>query len=116
MQWEIDRYVGKGQVTFSVLFLMDSYDKWESAALVLRHSGYQIMINRTEEVVIAENFSRDLTIKIPPGFSTQFVLTGSNGSSYPLSTYDDVRARDTIVLTMRMFQSKAMDYRRKVKA
>ncbi|KAL9303463.1 hypothetical protein ACSQ67_020726 [Phaseolus vulgaris] len=44
-------------------------------------------------------------IKVPSGLSVQFVLTCSDGSSHPLSTYS-VRMRDTLVLTMRFFQSK----------
>ncbi|KAL0346455.1 UNVERIFIED_CONTAM: hypothetical protein Scaly_1661500, partial [Sesamum calycinum] len=45
-------------------------------------------------------------IKIPSGPSAQFVLTCSNGSSYPFSTNNDIRLRDTLVLTMRIFQNK----------
>ncbi|CAB4269185.1 unnamed protein product [Prunus armeniaca] len=49
---------------------------------------------------------------VPCGFSTQFVLTCSDGSSHPCSTYD-VRMRDTLVLTMRILQGKALDDKRK---
>ncbi|OIW01062.1 hypothetical protein TanjilG_14245 [Lupinus angustifolius] len=66
---------------------MDSSENWEPATMFLRRSGYQIKINATEAVVVAENFSKDLSIKVPCGLSTQFVLTCSNGSSHPLSTY-----------------------------
>ncbi|CAL0324382.1 unnamed protein product [Lupinus luteus] len=112
MQHEIDSNLSKGEATFSVLLLMDSSENWEPATMFLRRSGYQIKINSTEAVVVAENFSKDLSIKVPCGLSTQFVLTCSNGSSHPLSTYS-VRMRDTLVLTMRIFQSKALDDKRK---
>ncbi|KAK7287279.1 hypothetical protein RIF29_00482 [Crotalaria pallida] len=95
--------------------MMDSSENWEPATLFLRRSGYQIKINGTEAVVVAEKFSKDLSIKVPCGLSTQFVLTCSNGSSHPLSTYS-VRMRDTLVLTMRIFQSKAVDDKRKGRA
>ncbi|KAG5538845.1 hypothetical protein RHGRI_019404 [Rhododendron griersonianum] len=135
IQLEIDTYVSKGEATFSILLLdqgvvgaivvmgiemawcnfafyygskveMDALETWEPTTLVLKRSGYQIKDNRSQETLIAEKFSKDLSIKIPSGLSTQFVLTCSDGSSHPLNTYNDVRMRDTLVLTMRMFQSK----------
>ncbi|KAI9092955.1 hypothetical protein K1719_027478 [Acacia pycnantha] len=115
MQREIDTNLSKGQATFHVLLLMDSSENWEPATLFLRRFGYQIRIDSSEEVVVAEKFSSDLSIKVPCGLTTQFVLTCSNGSSHPLSTHD-VRMRDTLVLTMRMYQSKALDDKRKGKA
>ncbi|XP_020206805.1 uncharacterized protein LOC109791862 isoform X1 [Cajanus cajan] len=115
MQHEIDTNLSKGDATFSVLLLMDSSENWEQATLFLTRSGYDIKINGTETAVVAEKFSKDLSIKVPCGLSTQFVLTCSNGSSHPLSTYS-VRIRDTLVLTMRIFQSKALDEKRKGRA
>ncbi|KAK4270530.1 hypothetical protein QN277_023556 [Acacia crassicarpa] len=115
MQREIDTNLSKGQATFHVLLLIDSSENWEPATLFLKRSGCQIRIDSSEEVVVAEKFSSDLSIKVPCGYTTQFVLTWSNGSSHPLSTHD-VRMRDTLVLTMRMYQSKALDDKRKGKA
>ncbi|EXB70658.1 Lysine-specific demethylase 3A [Morus notabilis] len=88
--------------------LMDSPENWERTTLILRRSSYQIKINGTEANVIAEKFSKDLSIKVPCGLSTQFVLMSSDGSSHPFST-DSVRMRDTLVLTMRMFQAKLLN-------
>ncbi|KAI4347745.1 hypothetical protein L6164_008528 [Bauhinia variegata] len=115
MQLEIDTNLSKGQATFSVLRLMDSSENWEPASLFLRRSGYQIKISGTGSIVVAEKFSKELSIKVPCGYSTQFVLTCSDGSSHPLST-STVRMRDTLVLTMRIFQSKALDDKRKGRA
>ncbi|KAK8593912.1 hypothetical protein V6N13_042537 [Hibiscus sabdariffa] len=115
MQNEIDTYISSGQATFTVLLLMDSSENWEPATLTLRRSSYQIKINSTEAVEISEKYSKELSIKVPGGLSTQFVLTCSDGSSRPFSTYN-VRMRDTLVLTMRMFQSKALDDKRKGRA
>ncbi|KAF3447576.1 hypothetical protein FNV43_RR12763 [Rhamnella rubrinervis] len=86
MQMEIDTHISRGQATFSVLLLMDSSDNWESSTITLRRSSYQIKINSTEETAIQNKFSKDLSIKVPCGLSTQFVLT-SDGSSHPFSTH-----------------------------
>ncbi|XP_038725447.1 uncharacterized protein LOC120016648 isoform X2 [Tripterygium wilfordii] len=115
MQLEIDTYISNSQATFSVLLLMDSSESWEPATLYLRRSSYQININSTEAKVVGENFSKELSIKIPCGLSTQFVLICSDGSSHFFSTYN-VRMRDTLALTLRMFQTKALDDKRKGRA
>ncbi|KAI7752859.1 hypothetical protein M8C21_016533, partial [Ambrosia artemisiifolia] len=115
MQEEIDKYMSAGQASFNVSLLMDSSETWELTTFTLRRSNYQIKINRTQEIVIDEKYSSVLSIKIPSGLTSQFVLTRLNGSSHPF-TFHDVRMRDTFVLTMRMFQSKALDERRKTKA
>ncbi|KAI4370882.1 hypothetical protein MLD38_019180 [Melastoma candidum] len=115
MQMEIDTYISSGHATFNVLLLVDSSDNWEPAVLILRRSVYEIRIASSGAVIVTEKFSNQLSIKVPGGPSTQFVLTCSNGSSYPLNTYN-VRTRDTLVVTMRMFQSKALDDKRKGRA
>ncbi|XP_044481673.1 uncharacterized protein LOC123208309 isoform X2 [Mangifera indica] len=114
MQREINTHISQGQAAFNVQ-LLDSSENWEPTTLILRRSSYQVRINTTEALVIEEKFSKDLSIKIPCGLSTQFVLTCSDGSFYPFRTYN-VRARDTLVLTVRMFQAKALDDKRKGRA
>ncbi|KAK4414354.1 hypothetical protein Salat_2848400 [Sesamum alatum] len=116
MQQEIDTYISKGLAIFNVLILLDSSENWEPATLFMRRSGFQVKVERNQDVVISEKYSKDLLIKIPSGLSAQFVLTCSNGSSYPFSTNNDIRMRDTLVLTMRIFQGKASDEKRKGKA
>ncbi|KAK6918097.1 hypothetical protein RJ641_016519 [Dillenia turbinata] len=108
MQQEIDNHIARGQATFSVLLLMDTSETWEPATILLTKSGYKIKINQSGEVVIAEKFSKELSIKVPCGASTQFVLTCSNGSAHPFRThgYNEIWMRDTLVLTMRLFQNK----------
>uniref|UniRef100_A0A803NDK0 Uncharacterized protein n=1 Tax=Chenopodium quinoa TaxID=63459 RepID=A0A803NDK0_CHEQI len=106
MQAEIDSYITKSQADFGVLVLLDSFNHWEPATFILRRSGFQVKINKTGALQIADEFSENLSIKIPGGLSTQFVLTCSDVTSHPLSTYNDIRMRDTLVLTIRMFQSK----------
>ncbi|KAL3815196.1 hypothetical protein ACJIZ3_016464 [Penstemon smallii] len=116
MQEEIDTYVLKGQATFGVLILLDSSENWEPATLFLRRSGFQVKVERNQDAVITEKYTKDLLIKIPSGLFAQFVVTCSSGSSYPFSTSNDIRMRDTVVLMMRIFQSKAFDEKRKGKA
>ncbi|KAL9262505.1 hypothetical protein AKJ16_DCAP04956 [Drosera capensis] len=89
MQSEIDSYLSKGQATFSVLMLVNSTENWEPATLTLRLSGFQVKLNKMESTQFVEMFTKDLSIKIPSGFSTQFVITISDGSSHPFSTYND---------------------------
>ncbi|KAJ4958205.1 hypothetical protein NE237_025316 [Protea cynaroides] len=115
MQEEIEKHISAGRATFNVLLLIDSSDIWERTTFILKRSSYQVKINSMEVVVIEENYSDDLSIKIPFGLSSQFVLTCSDGTSHPFSTNNDVRLRDTLVLTTRIFQSKALDDKRKGK-
>ncbi|XP_064935282.1 uncharacterized protein LOC103994621 isoform X6 [Musa acuminata AAA Group] len=124
MQHEIDAYISAGRAIFDVKLWNDSID-WEQAVLIVKRSTYLIMIKHTDRVVMEEKYSPELKIKVPLGYTTQFVLTCSDGTNLPLRTdgtsqpynlENDVRLRDMIVLTMRCFQSKAVDAKRKVKA
>ncbi|XP_027768158.1 uncharacterized protein LOC107002582 isoform X5 [Solanum pennellii] len=115
MQSEIDTHISEGQATFNVLMLVDSFENWEPVTIFLLRSSFQVKVHRTQAVVIVENFSKELSIKIPSGLSTQFVITCSDGSSHPFSTNNDIRMRDSLVLTMRIFQSKIKMKRRKKK-
>ncbi|CAI9269170.1 unnamed protein product [Lactuca saligna] len=112
MQEEIDKYMAAGQASFSILLLMDSSENREQTTFTLRRSNYQVKINRTQEIFIQGEYTNDVSIKIPSGLPTQFVLTYSDGSSHPFNTFQDARMRDTLVLTMRMFQRKVLDERR----
>lgn len=104
---------------------MESSETWEETSLILKRSGYQVKVNSTEYAVIEEKYSPDIYIKVPNGQSTQFVLICSDGTTLPFSTSgasqayntdDGIRLRDVIVLTMRYFQSKAVDGKRKGRA
>ncbi|KAK9144344.1 hypothetical protein Sjap_004247 [Stephania japonica] len=109
MQLEIENCLSVGRAAFNVLLLVDSSEVWQPTVFTLKRSSYQVRINSMDAVVIEEKYSADFSIKIPIGLSAQFVLTCSDGTSHPFSTYNDVRMRDTLVLTMRIFQSKALD-------
>ncbi|XP_011621523.1 uncharacterized protein LOC18429230 isoform X1 [Amborella trichopoda] len=113
MQQEINSYISSGHTVFDVLLLMDSSEDWEPATLHLKKSSYEIR-RTTQDETVREKYSRDISMRIPSGLSVQCVLTSSDGTSYPLST-NEVRLRDTLVLTMRIFQRQALD-RKKGKA
>ncbi|KAL0904149.1 hypothetical protein M5K25_026223 [Dendrobium thyrsiflorum] len=126
MQHEIETHLSSGRAVFNVMLLqIDSSEAWEQTTMFLKRSGYQIKVSRTQHVVIEEKYSPELYIKVPNGQSTQFVLIGSDGTTLPFSTSEtsqphslenDIRLRDIIVLSMRYFQSKAVDGKRKGKA
>ncbi|KAJ1700201.1 hypothetical protein LUZ63_008713 [Rhynchospora breviuscula] len=125
MQHELDSYISSGKASFDIFSLVDSADDWELTLLTLKRSTYQIKIQSTDSVIIEEKYSPELSIKVPYGYSTQFVLVSSNRISVPFTTEGvsqpnsmeyDVRYRDLIVLTMRTFQNKAVDGKRKGKA
>ncbi|CAH9128007.1 unnamed protein product [Cuscuta epithymum] len=117
MQSDIDTNISNGKAAFDVLMLVDSSENWEPVTLFLSQSSFQVQVHRSQVVVLAEKYSKDLSVKIPSGLSSQFVISCPDGSSHPFSTTNnDVRMRDTLVLTMRIFQSKALDERRKAKA
>ncbi|KAJ9558568.1 hypothetical protein OSB04_013182 [Centaurea solstitialis] len=63
MQQEIDKYMSVGQASFSVLLLMDSPDNWEQTTLSLTRSGYEIKVNRTQDIFIHEEYSNDLSVR-----------------------------------------------------
>ncbi|KAH9706684.1 hypothetical protein KPL70_012304 [Citrus sinensis] len=109
MQSEIDMHMSKGEASFSVLLLVPSSENQgpvtRPATLILRRSSFQIKINSTEYVVIEEKFTIRLSIKIPSGLPTELILTCSDGASHCFST-SDFRTRDSLVLTMRMFQNQ----------
>nr|GEV83629.1 protein kinase, ATP binding site-containing protein [Tanacetum cinerariifolium] len=109
MQQEIDNYMSAGQASFSVLLLMLYLVNIWASSDGRQGSKYQIRINRSQDFIIDEKYSFDLSIKIPLGLTTQFVLIRPNGSSLTFNTSYDVRMRDILVLTMRMFQKKALD-------
>ncbi|XP_062229665.1 uncharacterized protein LOC133927286 [Phragmites australis] len=119
MQSEVDVCISNETALFNVFILREfSGDKWEPATVMLRRTGYQIILESTDEVVIEEEYSRTLQTKVPNGRSTQFVLVSSggvrllpfntSGKTGPDNEDRDIRLRDLIVLVMRTFQKKAL--------
>lgn len=51
-------------ITFCLIEIkqLDSFEHWEAATFILRRSGFQVQINKTETVQIAERFSENLSV------------------------------------------------------
>ncbi|WOH14524.1 hypothetical protein DCAR_0934043 [Daucus carota subsp. sativus] len=111
MQQEIDTYISEGEAVYNVQLLMEPSKDWEQTTLILQRTGFQIQINKTQDIM-SDSFSVDFSINIPAGMTSQFNIGCSDGSSYSFNA-SSMRMRDIIVLTMRMFQNKALDEKRK---
>ncbi|KAJ4952150.1 hypothetical protein NE237_028982 [Protea cynaroides] len=85
---------------------IDSSDIWEPTTFILNHSNHQVTIDSKKVMVIEENYSADLFIKIPFGLSGQFVLMCSNGTSHPFSTNNDVSCQDLQVRSLSSEQNQ----------
>lgn len=42
--------------------LLDPFEHWEEATFILRHSGFQVKINKTETIQISAKFSENLSV------------------------------------------------------
>ncbi|KAL0379989.1 UNVERIFIED_CONTAM: hypothetical protein Sangu_0063200 [Sesamum angustifolium] len=117
MQQEIDTYISKGLAIFNVLILLDSSENWEPATLFMRRSGFQVKVERNQDVVISEKYSKDLLIQATHFQKLNFAQSSEfSDMSNKMLSYLPRRMRDTLVLTMRIFQGKASDEKRKSKA
>jgi len=107
MQEQIESYFSAGQTVFDVHLLNAVLDSWESATLTLKRSNYEIRTVKLRRVVINEKYNSNISITVPCGSSAQFVITSSDGNEHVLSTHeDDLRLRDMLVITMRLFQKQ----------
>ncbi|TVU08645.1 hypothetical protein EJB05_42056, partial [Eragrostis curvula] len=107
MQSEIDAHISNEAAQFSVFttrkFL---FEEWEPAAMMLTGTGYKIVLESADEVVIEEEYSRALELKVPIGRTTQFGLVSSGGVTLPFKTSGresedyDLRLRDLVVLAL----------------
>ncbi|MCL7022740.1 hypothetical protein MKW94_015534 [Papaver nudicaule] len=117
MQMKIKTHISKGQARFDVLCTLwkDTSKVWEPRTFILNSHSYEIK-NLTDVMIFQENYSDDSYIQIPREHNAQFVLTCSDGNSHLFSTGNDVRMRDVLVLTMRTFQNKAFNDKKREKA
>jgi len=107
MQEQIASYFSAGQAVFDVQLLSGTLDRWESATLSIKRLNYEIRTVKLKRVVLNEKYNPDMSITVPCGPSAQFVITSSDGNECVLSTHEDnLRLRDTLVLTMRLFQKQ----------
>ncbi|KAE9459910.1 hypothetical protein C3L33_08180, partial [Rhododendron williamsianum] len=85
---------------------MDSSEFWEPITLILKRSGYQIKDNNSQDTLIAEKFSKDISVCLD--FSLQLPLLVNDGVTNVIVRLVTALMRDTLVLTMRMFQRKTV--------
>ncbi|KAL5818145.1 hypothetical protein ACOSQ3_022044 [Xanthoceras sorbifolium] len=116
MQNCIEKTLYSGHASYKVSLSTGYLDIWEPATLVVKREGYSIKRSGTSDAVINEKFSPSTTVSIPYGTATEFFIIGSAGNEHPLradSSATDVScARDTIVLTLRLFIIKAGERRK----
>nr|XP_027189563.1 uncharacterized protein LOC101501044 isoform X6 [Cicer arietinum] len=97
-------------------FVTGYLDIWEPATLAIKKEGYSIKCSGPNGVVIAEKFSPSTTVVIPYGHISEFIIIGSTGAEHLLraenNSTDVSGARDTIVLTLRLFILRAGDRKR----
>ncbi|KAG6777692.1 hypothetical protein POTOM_017521 [Populus tomentosa] len=107
MHEHIQKTVYSGHVSYKVGLPTGFTDIWEPATLAIKREGYSIKSESTGGVVVTEKFSPTISVTIPYGHALEFILTDSTGHQYLLQaddrSTDIVYARDTIVLTLRLF-------------
>ncbi|CAI8603173.1 unnamed protein product [Vicia faba] len=116
MQSHIEKSFYSGHASYKVSLSTGYLDIWEPAALVIKKEGYSIKCSGPNGVVITEKFSPSTNVVIPYGHISEFIIIGSTGVEHLLraenNSTDVSGARDTIVLTLRLFIRRAGDRKR----
>ncbi|KAL8480900.1 hypothetical protein ACS0TY_027426 [Phlomoides rotata] len=117
MQKCIERTLYTGHASYKLSLSTGYLDIWEPATLTVKRDGYSIKCSGPSGVVVTEKFSSPKNVTIPYGSPTEFSIFDSLGTERILrvdSNLTDISgARDTIVLTLRLFILKAGEKRRK---
>ncbi|KAG4395399.1 hypothetical protein GLYMA_20G215200v4 [Glycine max] len=114
MQNHIEKAFYSGHASYRVSHSTRYLDIWEPATLAITREGYSIKCSGQSGVVITEKFSPSTTVMIPYGHTSEFIIIGSSGDEHLLKT-DFSGARDTIVLTLRLFILRRPGEKRRVK-
>lgn len=115
MQNHIEKTLHSGHASFKVLVSTGYLDFWEQATLAIKRDAYSIKGSGSSSVVNTEKFSPNTNATIPYGSPYEFLITGSGGVEYLLkvdNSSDTSCARDTIVLTLRLFILRASERRK----
>lgn len=106
MHEHIQKTVYSGHVSYKVGLTTGFIDIWEPATLAIKREGYSIK-SESGGVAVTEKFSPTINVTIPYGHALEFILTDSTGRQHLLQADDNSTdisyARDTIVLTLRLF-------------
>ncbi|XP_065877036.1 uncharacterized protein [Euphorbia lathyris] len=112
MQNHIERTLYNGHASYRISLSTGYLGIWEPATLAIKREGYSIKCSGSSGVVVSEKFSSSTTVAIPYGQSTEFLITSSSNSQQVLRADDPMdssSARDTIVLTLRLFILRASE-------
>ncbi|KAJ7975521.1 Tripartite motif-containing 29 [Quillaja saponaria] len=116
MKNHIEKALYSGHASYKVSVSNVYLDKWEPATLVIKREGYSIKCSGPNGVLITEKFSPNMTVVIPYGLASEFILIGSGGVEKFLRaenvSTDFNSSRDTIVLTLRIFIRMAGERRK----
>ncbi|KAK7269003.1 hypothetical protein RIF29_21717 [Crotalaria pallida] len=116
MQSHIEKTFYSGHASYKVSLSTGYLDIWEPATLAIKKEGYSIKCSGPSGVVFTEKFSPSTTVVIPYGHASEFIIIGSSGAEHLLraenSSTDVSGARDTIVLTLRLFIYRAGEKKR----
>ncbi|XP_027936515.1 uncharacterized protein LOC114191511 isoform X2 [Vigna unguiculata] len=119
MQNLIEKAFYSGHASYRVSHSTGYLDIWEPATLAIKREGYSIKCSGPNGVVITEKFSPSTQVVIPYGHASEFIIIGSSGSEHLLkaenNSTDISGARDTIVLTLRLFILRRPGEKRRVK-
>ncbi|KAK7391820.1 hypothetical protein VNO78_20243 [Psophocarpus tetragonolobus] len=118
MQSHIEKAFYSGHASYRVSLSTGYLDIWEPATLAIKREGYSIKCSGPNGIVITEKFSPSNTVVIPYGHTSEFIIIGSSGVERLLkaeNSTDVSGARDTIVLTLRLFILRRPGEKRRVK-
>ncbi|KAH0870397.1 hypothetical protein HID58_077419 [Brassica napus] len=120
MQSHIEKNLQSGHASYKVSVSTGFLDIWEEATLSIKREGYSIKCNNND-IIAAEKFSSSNAVTVPFGQPEEFVIVASDGSEYSLradhgsyslradhGSTDLSCSRDTIVLTLRLFNMRSL--------
>ncbi|XP_014513892.1 uncharacterized protein LOC106772187 isoform X1 [Vigna radiata var. radiata] len=119
MQNHIEKAFYSGHASYRVSHSTGYLGIWEPATLAIKREGYSIKGSGPNGVAITEKFSPSTQVVIPYGHASEFIIIGSSGSEHLLKAENNSTeisgARDTIVLTLRLFILRRPGEKRRVK-
>lgn len=106
----IEKSLYAGHASFKVALSAGYLDIWQPAILGIKRVGYSIKCSIPGGLVVSEKFSPSTIVSIRYGSPTEFCIIDSQGNERHLraENVNDIScARDTIVLTLRIFLVRA---------
>ncbi|KAJ8447754.1 LOW QUALITY PROTEIN: hypothetical protein Cgig2_015117 [Carnegiea gigantea] len=112
MHGHIQQTLRNGHASYRVSLSTGYLDMWEPVTLTIKREGYSIKGSGSSDVTINEKFSPGTKVTITYGHDMEFSIYNASGSMHLLKAEnyipDVISLRDTIVLTLRLFNMKAL--------